>query len=142
MPTHAREERGHPPQQAALREGHHGHAKSGSQKGRVTSQAKDTGALRSLAQGIKVAALRFRHEQHDGSEQKSGACGNVERSAPAKASSEVATYQVAKGEADRNREIEDSQNAATLGFRKQVSHEGRRDGYETRLAATDQSMPD
>src|SRR5690349_1758835 len=54
----------------------------------------------------------------------------------------MAAKQVTGGGSNGNRQIEDAKNPAALAFRKEISHEGRRDGDESGFANADQSVAD
>ena len=53
---------------------------------------------------------------------------------------ELASEQIARSSADRDRQIKHAKDAAALAFRKKVGNKSRRDGDEGRLSHSDQCV--
>ena len=136
----ARQESRHPHLYSAQRKRPGGHAQRDHPESRVARQAAQCSPLRGFFQRVELASRRLRKESDCQRQQKAGKGRDVERKAPSVFRPQPAAQQIACRRAARNRQIENSENAAAFIFWKKVGDKSRSDGHERRLAHSHQRV--
>ena len=139
----ALEEGGHPPGDAAEREGDGGVAEDGGEVGFVLQERED-GALLQLGFVVLAgSARRLLHEEGDeDGDDGAGDGGDDEGPAPAEVFADGAADEIAEGGADEEGDVEDGEDAVALVFGVEVGEDGGGEDAEAGFADAERGVAD